>query len=130
MSDDKKKDMFSIPRTKMEALREGQERIDDLKKKYKKKNNLKIQALEEYFKEIGLSEAQRISKIATDYSELSTDKSYPQNDILSITPGIESPPASRLYAALLVVKYQQQMKETKKLLLDPYYISDAEKEIV
>lgn len=114
----KKPDMLDLPQTTLTAISEGKKRIENAKDKEYKKNSkssfyrVKIQDLKDYLEEIGLSDITKLSNPG-EYKELHETGDYKQDDILSITPGLQSPPYSRLYASLLSVKYTQEIKRLK-----------------
>jgi len=91
-------------------------------KKSKKYKPVKIESLEGYLKEIGVVVTTNYHP--GEYKEIyDEDKSYKKDDILSITPGLYSPPSSRLYASLLSAMYAQELKQTRQEQKDKRKIS-------
>jgi hypothetical protein len=89
------------------------------KPKKTKKNTVRIQPLEEYLSSIGITDVSKLSNPA-EYAEINVDRKCKQDDVLSITPGLQSPPYTRLYASLLAIKYEQDIKKLKEEYLKPF----------
>jgi len=87
-----------------------------------KNKTVKIQNFEDYLKEIGISDTSLLAT-PSEYKELFSQGDYKKDDIMSITPGLYSPPSSRLYASLLSLYLEQQRKKLNEEMTNKKTIS-------
>lgn len=88
--------------------------VDKLDQKRKKKlNTVKIQPLEDYLEELGVKILD--TKNPSEYKQIhKTD--CKNDDVISVTPGLETSPQHILYASLLSKFYEAEGKKVKEKL--------------
>lgn len=112
----KKKDsIFSLPTSTLQTIKNAKDRMKKADEKYLDPTRFRTQIIEEYYKEIGIKQDPNgppDSHIG-EYPELFGIKlkKSEKNDMICLTPGLESHPSVKLYAALLTASMKAKKKQ-------------------
>jgi hypothetical protein len=114
-------DMFSVPNSTLKTLKVARERIKKADENHLDQARLKIQTIEEYYKEFGIKKDPYgpAESHAGEYPDLFQIilKKDEKDDVMSITPGLEAHSSVRLYASLLTASIKTKSK-TKEMKLE------------
>ena len=113
--DSKTDNMFTIPNSTLKTLKTAKERIQKADEKYLDPKRLKIQTIEDYYKEVGIKQDPNgpADSHIGEYPDLFGIKlkKEEKNDIYCLTPGLESHSSVKLYAALLTANMEIKRKK-------------------
>jgi len=139
MTSNKKKtpDMFDTDHSILSALSRAKERMKKAEDKEAKLNPhaVRIQEIQSYYDELGIR-ANPNSKLTLpvgEYPELFNIKLSKKqtDDMMCVTPGLETPPNTRFYVSLLTASIKEKtaaVNKTKKELTQPKQNTDIEEQ--